>query len=111
MWLETRHPEVVNTRLARSEIREQRLRIRGRHQNARLGRDPIQDARPCRATPYLYSRGFALGTSPTRIMGEIRAADGKGLRIDLLQFRSTSSHILGLCGRFPGFRQAGREIS
>jgi hypothetical protein len=41
-------------------------------------------------------------------MGEIRTADGKALQIAVLEFRSTSSQILGFCGRLPGFRQGDR---
>jgi hypothetical protein len=47
------------------------------------------------------------GAAGARIMGEIRDSFGKALQIETLWFRSTSSQILGFCGRLPGL---GSEI-
>jgi len=49
--------------------------------------------------------GFEPGTSPTRIMGEIRGRCKKYLQIDRFQRELTSSQFLGFSGGFPGFRQ------
>ena len=68
------------------------------------GRSPPHKL-PANPHKYIGAPGFEPGTSPTRIMGEIRTSVGKALQIALLEFRSAASQILAFCGGFPGIRQ------
>ena len=68
---------------------------------------PNKKRRICGAFP-IGAPGFEPGTSPTRIMGEIRRRCKKHLQIDGFRCKLASSQMLGFCRRFPGFRQRDR---
>jgi hypothetical protein len=54
---------------------------------------------------FIGAPGFEPGTSPTRIMGELRRRRTKCLQIGWFRRELTSSQNLGCSGRLPGFRQ------
>ena len=65
----------------------------------------IRARKPRICGAFIGAPGFEPGTSPTRIVGEIRGRRKKCLQIDGFRCGLTSSQFLGFSDGFPGFRQ------